>query len=153
MNTDAARSQTKAAEKALESRANGIASVGVESLKPLAIIGSKTQSPKSTVAPKTDQSAAAHGDASSSQLVSAFAENRSPQHPSCSLFPAMTEEEIRILSADIATRGQLNPITRYEGVILDGRALEAACIQAKVKPRYTEWRGPGSIVEFVIAQN
>jgi ParB-like chromosome segregation protein Spo0J len=47
---------------------------------------------------------------------------RMKNHPIADLFPMMAEEELQDLAADIAERGLLQPITRHDGVILDGRS-------------------------------
>jgi len=74
-------------------------------------------------------------------------------HPACLLFPKLGDEELRELAADIKARGLLHDIITFQGQILDGRNRLAACEIAKVKPRFTEWAGEGSPVEWVISEN
>jgi len=74
-------------------------------------------------------------------------------HPACRLFPRLSEQELQTLADDIKTRGLLNPIVLYQGKVLDGRNRLAACRIAKVEPRFVEWDGDGSPVEWVIATN
>ena len=76
-----------------------------------------------------------------------------PAHPVCGLFPMMPKEELERLTDDIRRRGLLQPIVLLEGAVLDGRNRLAACRQAGVTPRFTEWRGEGSPLEWLIAQN
>jgi len=74
-------------------------------------------------------------------------------HPACLLFPRFGDEELRELAANIKARGLLHDIITYQGQILDGRNRLAACEIAKVKPRFKEWDGEGSPVEWVISEN
>jgi ParB-like chromosome segregation protein Spo0J len=62
-------------------------------------------------------------------------------HPIADLFPMMAEEELQDLAADIAERGLLQPITRHDGVILDGRNRYAACQIAGVTPQFVDYEG------------
>ena len=57
------------------------------------------------------------------------------------------------LAADIKANGLQNPIVLYKGQILDGRNRYLACRIAKVKPRFIEWQGKGSPVDWVISEN
>ena len=74
-------------------------------------------------------------------------------HPACKLFPKLGQEELRELADDIRANGLQNPIVLLDGKILDGRNRHAACKIAKVKPRFEEWTGRSSPVEWVISQN
>lgn len=60
--------------------------------------------------------------------------------------------EFERLVADIAEQGLLNPITLYQGQILDGRNRERACRAAGVEPRYVEFEGKDPAA-FVLSQN
>jgi ParB-like nuclease domain len=63
-------------------------------------------------------------------------------HPVAALFPMMSPEEQAALAADIAERGQLQPIVIGEnGEILDGRNRAVACEMAGVQPSYTRYEG------------
>jgi N6-adenosine-specific RNA methylase IME4 len=64
-------------------------------------------------------------------------------HEAADLMPAMSEDRIAELAADIAVRGLIVPIIIYEGLILDGRHRYEACQRADVDPRYVEWDGKG----------
>lgn len=44
-------------------------------------------------------------------------------------------------------------ITIFEGQILDGRNRLEACQLAGVEPKLVEWRGGGSVLEYVVAEN
>jgi hypothetical protein len=74
-------------------------------------------------------------------------------HPICLLFPQMTDEELQELAEDIRIKGLLHPIVLYQGKILDGRNRYLACPMAGVKPRFVEWQGPGSPLQWVISEN
>lgn len=75
-------------------------------------------------------------------------------HPAAEVFPMLPEPELRELADDIKARGLLEPITVYEGKILDGRNRYRACEIAGVEPRFVEWDGTGgSPVLWVISKN
>jgi DNA modification methylase len=74
-------------------------------------------------------------------------------HPACKLFPKLTKEELKELAADIKANGLQNPIVLYRGQILDGRNRYLACKIAGVKPRFVNWDGKGSPLEWVISEN
>jgi hypothetical protein len=74
-------------------------------------------------------------------------------HPACLAFPLLPDAELRDLAADIKLRGLLHPILLYHGQVLDRRNRLAACELAGVAPRFLEWSGSGSPVEWVISTN
>jgi ParB-like chromosome segregation protein Spo0J len=73
-------------------------------------------------------------------------------HPLAALIPPMSAEEFTKLVQDIAQNGLMEPITTFEGKILDGRHRYAACRQAGVAPRFTEFAGPDPVA-FVLSKN
>ena len=74
-------------------------------------------------------------------------------HPACKLFPKLGDVELRELADDIKANGLQNPIVLLGGKILDGRNRHVACKLSGVEPRFEEWKGKGSPVEWVISQN
>jgi site-specific DNA-methyltransferase (adenine-specific) len=74
-------------------------------------------------------------------------------HPICLLFPQLGKAELAELAADIKARGLLHAIILYQGQILDGRNRYIACGIAGVEPRFEEWHGTGSPLEWVISEN
>ena len=75
------------------------------------------------------------------------------QHPLSSAFPAMSEEKFQELKDDIEVNGVFNPITIYEGMVIDGwhrykaaNDLGMDCPEAELD----EWIDPR---DFSIAQN
>jgi hypothetical protein len=74
-------------------------------------------------------------------------------HPACLAFPLLPDAELRDLADDIKLRGLLHPVVLYQGQVLDGRNRLAACDIAGVAPRFIEWSGSGSPVEWVISTN
>jgi hypothetical protein len=65
----------------------------------------------------------------------------------------MQEEEYQSLLAHIQAEGLREPIWTYRGKIIDGRHRYLVCQQLGIEPSYQEWRGNGSLVEFVVGQN
>jgi len=83
-----------------------------------------------------------------------MSEGRLPFHPYAELFPRMTNAEFEGLCGDIARKGLLEEIIRYEGKILEGRERYVACERKKVPPRFREYAGEcGSPLEFVVSKN
>ena len=78
-----------------------------------------------------------------------------PIHEYAKLFPAMTDEELEDLAADIRENGQQNPIwLDSEGLILDGRNRAAACLIAEVPPETRTFNGTDEDkLRFVVSQN
>jgi hypothetical protein len=77
-------------------------------------------------------------------------------HPLANTFPLLEGGEFAALVEDVRVYGLIEPITRYESMILDGRNRYRACIAAGVEPRFREARGLGSHAEavaFVISAN
>ena len=74
-------------------------------------------------------------------------------HPICLLFPQMSTEELQDLAEDIRIKGLRHRIVLYQGKILDGRNRYLACPIAGVEPRFKEWKGPGSPLQWVISEN
>src|SRR5262249_10439556 len=74
-------------------------------------------------------------------------------HPACLAFPLLGDAELQELADDIKLRGLLQPIVVFRGQVLDGRNRLAACEMAGVDPRFTEWSGGGSPVEWVVSTN
>jgi ParB-like nuclease family protein len=63
-------------------------------------------------------------------------------HPACACFPAMSQEALTELAADIRQNGLLHPITLMpDGRVLDGRCRWDACEIAGVEPRTTTYDG------------
>ena len=65
-------------------------------------------------------------------------------HPLADVLSLVQRAEFDRLVADITEQGLLNPITTYQGKVLDGRNRERACRAAGVEPRYVEFEGQGS---------
>ncbi|QDV30337.1 DNA adenine methyltransferase YhdJ [Planctopirus ephydatiae] len=74
-------------------------------------------------------------------------------HPACLLFPPLGEQELQALAENIRERGLLHPITTHNKLILDGRNRLKACEIAGVEPRFEEWAGTGSPLEWAISAN
>jgi hypothetical protein len=73
-------------------------------------------------------------------------------HDVANLFPMLDANELKALASDIFENGQREPITLFEGKILDGRNRYVACLDAGVEPLFTEYKGRHPI-DFVISLN
>jgi N6-adenosine-specific RNA methylase IME4/ParB-like chromosome segregation protein Spo0J len=73
-------------------------------------------------------------------------------HELCSLFPLMPQDQFDALADDMRANGQRNPITLYEGKILDGRHRYKACINLGLEPLITHFEGEDAL-GFVISHN
>lgn len=73
-------------------------------------------------------------------------------HPLCKLFPRMSGYELDCLSLDIRENKLREPITTYQGMILDGGNRYAACQAAGVAPNLKEFEGD-DITAFVLSAN
>jgi hypothetical protein len=62
-------------------------------------------------------------------------------HEYANIYRMLPEKELQALAEDIKAKGQLLPITSYEGKILDGRNRYRACEIAGVEPRIEEYTG------------
>lgn len=86
-------------------------------------------------------------------LVAISAARPENWHPAANIFPLMSEEGLVVLAESIKQNGLQNPIVTLDGRVLDGRNRELACKMAGVPPTYTEWKGSGSPLSWVISQN
>ncbi len=73
-------------------------------------------------------------------------------HPLSRLFPLMSDKELKALARDIQAHGQLERITTYEGMILEGRGRYRACRLTGVEPRFEDYGGDDPLA-FVLAKN
>src|SRR5215471_11501044 len=75
--------------------------------------------------------------------------------PEAEIWPAMSEQELRALAADIDENGQKYPISLFENDILDGRNRWLAITKyttRNTKPKF-ETVKPESPIKFVISHN
>ena len=72
-------------------------------------------------------------------------------HPLACLSPDKTAEDQAWLAEDIKWHGQLVPIIRRMGQIIDGRHRMAACLEAGVDPRFEELPDDADPGETVLA--
>jgi len=73
-------------------------------------------------------------------------------HPLAKVLPAMSGEDYGRLRDDITESGLLEPITLYEGKVLDGINRQKACAETGVEPRYEPFSGDDP-VRFVFSRN
>jgi N6-adenosine-specific RNA methylase IME4 len=74
-------------------------------------------------------------------------------HPAAELLPLLGREELAALALDIAKRGQLDPVRRYKGKVIDGRNRLLACAEAEVEPWITEVEHLESPTGYVLSLN
>jgi hypothetical protein len=75
-------------------------------------------------------------------------------HPLAEKFPMMEIDELRKLADDIKANGLIEPITLFEGKILDGRNRYRACQLCGTQPQFRELRElSDNPVAFVISKN
>jgi ParB-like chromosome segregation protein Spo0J len=75
-------------------------------------------------------------------------------HSFANAFPLMTGVEFNELIADIKAHDLREPITLYQGKILDGRNRYRACLRLKREPRFKEFKGDDEAARaFVISEN
>lgn len=72
-------------------------------------------------------------------------------HPLSAAFPAMSREDFESLKVDIKTNGQRDPITLYEGAVIDGWHRYMACSQLGITPKSEPLQGDP--VSFVLSKN
>ena len=73
-------------------------------------------------------------------------------HRLCMFLPEMSDVEFVALRDDISVKGLLEPITLYEGMILDGRHRYRACVETGIEPRFHEYAGTDP-AGYVISHN
>jgi ParB-like chromosome segregation protein Spo0J len=77
-----------------------------------------------------------------------------PFHPFAKYFPLLNGVAFDALVADVKANGLREPITLYQGEILDGVNRYLACLKAKVEPRFEEFEGDdAAALAFVISKN
>ena len=75
-------------------------------------------------------------------------------HELALVFPPMTEPEFAALKEDIREHGQHEPITLYEGKILDGIHRYRACQELDREPRMVRFEGnPRAAAQLVLGLN
>jgi ParB-like chromosome segregation protein Spo0J len=73
-------------------------------------------------------------------------------HQISEILPLFDSDELKKLAEDIKQNGLQNPITLFEGKILDGRNRYAACRLAGVEPTVERYSGSKPL-QYVISQN
>ena len=76
-------------------------------------------------------------------------------HPLADIFPMLEDHDLKALAEDIKAKGLTEPITLYEGKVLDGRNRYRACDLAEVELRpdqFTQYEGDDAL-GFVVSKN
>jgi hypothetical protein len=75
-------------------------------------------------------------------------------HPAAALLPIMSDDDLSKLVDDIKQHGLIEPITVFNGKILDGRSRLTACELAGVKPQFMQWNGLGEVpTRYIMTKN
>lgn len=75
-----------------------------------------------------------------------------PAHPLADMFPMIPEADRKLLADDIVTFGQRDPIILLDGMVLDGRNRQWACVFADIDPVYEQYSGDDPL-NFVLSKN
>jgi hypothetical protein len=82
------------------------------------------------------------------------AQDRIAFHPFANAFPLLVGAAFREVVEDIKAHGLREPITLFQGQILEGRNRYRACLNAKVGPRYEQFEGDEAAARaFVFSKN
>lgn len=73
-------------------------------------------------------------------------------HELAELFPRLSDEEMEDLGADIEKNGLVEPVTMYQGKVLDGRNRVTACLKRGIEIETVEYDGDTPLA-FVISKN
>ncbi len=73
-------------------------------------------------------------------------------HRLAGIFPLPPDSALQALANDIAANGLRDPITIFDGKILDGRSRYLACKRAGVRPRFETYTGNDRL-GFVLSRN
>jgi hypothetical protein len=82
-----------------------------------------------------------------------MADNGRQFHPVAEIFPMMEGQALDELAADIKANGLREEIWTHEDQIIDGRNRYRACEMVDVAPRFREWDGRGSLIDFIMSLN
>jgi hypothetical protein len=76
-------------------------------------------------------------------------------HSVADIFPMLEDDELKALAEDIKAKGLTEPITLYEGKVLDGRNRYRACELAEVElsPHHFTQYGGDDALGFVVSKN
>ncbi|MGC2239141.1 MAG: helix-turn-helix domain-containing protein [Pyrinomonadaceae bacterium] len=75
-------------------------------------------------------------------------------HPIADLFPLMDDARFTSFKENVRQNGQMEDITVFEGVLLDGRHRLRACLELGLVPGRCEWDGTGGTIQsFIVSKN
>ncbi len=69
------------------------------------------------------------------------------------MFPELDGDDFKKLALDVKANGLRQPITTFEGMVLDGQNRLNACIANKIEPDFVELEKGIDPLDFVISQN
>lgn len=79
--------------------------------------------------------------------------NQIEPHPIALIMPGMGVEEFEKFKEDISGQGLLEPITLFDGKILDGIHRYKACVELEIECYATEYDSNMDPVEYVVSKN
>lgn len=74
-------------------------------------------------------------------------------HEIASVFPSMSGAELEALADDIDKHGQLQPVAKHQGRIVDGRARWRACLMRNIAPWCQDLALDSDLVAHVVSAN
>lgn len=72
-------------------------------------------------------------------------------HPAAMIPPPLAVDDYAELKSDIAKNGLLHPIRTIGGLIIDGRHRFQICTELSILPRFEEYKGPLTPLQYVLA--
>jgi len=92
------------------------------------------------------------GDKAPLKSLAQIAASTIPFHPIANIFPLLQGKEFEALVEDVSTNGLVQPITKHDGKILDGRNRYRACLKSGVAPIFHTFSGDDPVA-FVVSAN
>ena len=76
-----------------------------------------------------------------------------PIHPLAQAMPEMPEREYRPFKKDIRDHGQMEPIKVLNGMVIDGRHRQRACLELGIEPWYVFLKEGTDPLQYILSNN